>query len=128
MGEGSAAPPALARHQLRKHAPRAGARADRRARVLRQSRDAGARGRRGRFGRFENLRRLEAEHAFRGRRLAPADPDNADLYKVRRGKVAGYRDYFNEEQLAAIDRLTSTTLSPFFGYPDTYVQEPAAAG
>jgi sulfotransferase family protein len=77
------------------------------------------------FTRFENLRRLEAERAFRGSRLAPADPNNPDSFKVRRGKIAGYRDYFDADQLAAIDRLTVAALSPFYGYPASYASEAA---
>lgn len=77
------------------------------------------------FAKFENLRRLEAEKAFRGRRLAPTDPDNPDSFKVRRGKVGGYRDYFDDAQIAAIDRLTSTTLASFYGYPETYTCGPS---
>jgi hypothetical protein len=78
------------------------------------------------FARFENLKRLEAENAFRGRRLAPGDAGNPDSFKVRRGKVGGYRDYFDDEQVTEIDRLTSSTLSPFYGYPATYPREAAA--
>jgi hypothetical protein len=68
------------------------------------------------FARFDNLRKLETGRAFPGPRLSPGDPDNPDSYKVRRGKVGGYRDYFDDDQLAVIDRLTRTTLSPLYGY------------
>ena len=68
------------------------------------------------FARFDNLKALETQRAFPGPRLAPSDPQNPDSYKVRRGKVGGYRDYFDDGQLAVIDQLTSTRLSPFYGY------------
>jgi alcohol sulfotransferase len=35
---------------------------------------------------------------------------------VRRGKVGGYRDYFDDEQVAAIDELMSRRAGPLFGY------------
>lgn len=68
------------------------------------------------FARFDNLKKLETDRAFPGPRLAPGDPRNPDSYKVRRGKVGGYRDYFDDGQLDAIDRLMRTTLSPFYQY------------
>jgi hypothetical protein len=78
------------------------------------------------FASFDNLKQLEANRAvaFGGggdvRCLAPGDPHNPDSYKTRRGKVGGYRDYFTDGQVAAIDRLTNATLSPFYGYPATH--------
>ena len=53
---------------------------------------------------------------LRGIRLAPGDRSNPDTYKVRRGKVAGYRDNFTEDQLAQIDGLVLERLSPFYGF------------
>jgi len=53
---------------------------------------------------------------LKGIRMAPGDRGNPDTYKARRGKVAGYRDDFSEDQLAAIDGLVQERLSPFFGY------------
>ena len=53
---------------------------------------------------------------LKGIRMAPGDRANPDTYKARRGKVAGYRDYFTDDQLAEIDGLVRERLSPFFGY------------
>ncbi len=70
------------------------------------------------FASVENLRKLEKENFFwrSGSRLTPRDKGNPDSYKVRRAKVGGYRDYFDDQQLAEIDALVSTGLSPVFGY------------
>jgi hypothetical protein len=35
---------------------------------------------------------------------------------VRRAKVGGYRDYFEEHEIAAIEELIQVTLAPSFGY------------
>jgi hypothetical protein len=69
------------------------------------------------FASLENIRKLEERQLFwlRDIRLAPKDRSNLDTYKVRRGKVAGYRDYFNDDQLAQIERLVREQLSPFYG-------------
>lgn len=67
---------------------------------------------------FENMKKLEEKRVFwlSGHRLLPGDRNNPNSYKVRRAKVGGYRDYFDEEQIAMIDELVHSTLSPFYGY------------
>jgi len=70
------------------------------------------------FASYENMKKKEAENAFRlsGGRMAPRDQGNPDSYKVRRAKVGGYRDYFDDEQIAAIDAMVADRLDPVYGY------------
>lgn len=70
------------------------------------------------FAAYDNMKNLETKKTFRlsGRRLVPGDRENPDSYKVRRAKVGGYRDYFDESQIAEIDAILRASLSPFFGY------------
>ena len=70
------------------------------------------------FAAYENMKKLEAKKTFKssGARVVPGDRNNPDSYKVRRAKVGGYRDYFDDGQVTQIDRLVDTTLSPSFGY------------
>ena len=70
------------------------------------------------FASVENMRAMEKSTYFRGvgDRMKPRDAGNPDSYKVRRAKAGGYRDYFTDEELARIDQLIATTLSPAFGY------------
>ena len=70
------------------------------------------------FASLENMKRMEQQRVFwlSGGRLVPKDRSNPNSYKVRRGKVAGYRDDFDAAQLAEIDRVVETTLDPLFGY------------
>jgi len=72
------------------------------------------------YASFDNMKRLESGRAFRfsGGRIAPRDRDNPNTYKVRRGKVSGYRDYFTAEQNAEIDAFIDSRLSPVFGYAE----------
>jgi len=74
--------------------------------------------------------KLETKRVFwlSGSRMAPADRSNPDSYKVRRGKVGGYRDYFDDGQIARIDAIIGDRLSPFFGYGSVQDLEPAANG
>jgi hypothetical protein len=66
------------------------------------------------FASYENMRKLEEEEGFRSKRLVPGDRGNPDSYKVRRAKVGGYRDYFNDRELTVIDDLVRSGLSPHY--------------
>jgi hypothetical protein len=77
------------------------------------------------FASIDNMRRLETRQVFwlSGRRLAPGDQGNPESFKVRRAKVGGYRDYFDDTQVAEIDAMVRDRLIPAFGYGEG---EPAA--
>jgi hypothetical protein len=70
------------------------------------------------FASFDNLKQLEQRAAFGSadRRIVPGEASNPDSFKVRRGKVGGYRDYLSAEQAAELDGLVAARLSPAFGY------------
>ena len=70
------------------------------------------------YGAYENMKKMEEKQSFRlsGGRMMPKDRDNPDSYKVRRAKVGGYRDYFDDDQLALIDARVANDLDPIFGY------------
>jgi alcohol sulfotransferase len=69
------------------------------------------------FASFENLKKLEQRAAFTGhRRLTPGAADNPDSYKVRRAKVGGFRDYFDDDQVATIEAYIQGNLDPGYGY------------
>ena len=67
------------------------------------------------FSRFENMQKLEAAGAFDSNILHPGDVRDPESFKVRRGKVGGYREYLSlEDQKYAADALTK--LDRRFGY------------
>src|SRR5262245_11826488 len=70
------------------------------------------------FASFDNLREMEARRAFKsaGKRMAPGDTRDPDSYKVRRAKVGGYRDYFDDDQVEQIESYIQIHLEPQFGY------------
>lgn len=78
----------------------------------RQIREAAA------YASYDNMKQLEQQNVYRlsGARLAPGDQANPQSYKVRRAKVGGWRDYFDDQQVAAIDALLAARPSPPFGY------------
>lgn len=73
------------------------------------------------YASYDNMKQLEEKRVFwlSGGRLKPGDHDNPQSYKVRRGKVGGYRDYFDDQQVAAIDALLAARPAPPFGYGAT---------
>ena len=70
------------------------------------------------FASVENMRNLETQKKFwlAGSRMRAADTKNPDSFKVRRGKVGGFRDYFDEQQTAALERMIEERLMPGYGY------------
>lgn len=71
------------------------------------------------FASFEKLKQKEQNNFFRNTRLAPRNADDPDSYKVRRAKVGGYRDYFNDEQISAMESYLFKHLSKHYGYSRT---------
>lgn len=85
------------------------------------------------YSSVENMRKLEEKNVFwlAGGRMKPGKKGDPNSYKVRRAKVGGYRDYFDEVQAAQIDELVAKELSPAFGYdssPETDDADRSAAG
>lgn len=68
------------------------------------------------FADFESLKRKERDNYFNNSRLQARNAEDPDSFKVRRGKVGGYRDYFTAEQADKIDRFVAERLHPAFGY------------
>jgi Sulfotransferase domain len=67
------------------------------------------------FSRFENMQKLEAAGVFDSKILHPGDVRDPESFKVRRGKVGGYREYLSiEDQEYAAEVLRE--LDPRFGY------------
>jgi len=67
------------------------------------------------FSRFENMQKLEAAGAFDSNILHPGDVRDPESFKVRRGKVGGYREYLSvdDQQFAA---TAMRELDRQFGY------------
>ena len=81
------------------------------------------------FSSYENMKKMEQKKTFwlSGGRMVPKDRDNPNTSKVRRAKVGGYRDYFDDDQVARIEALVNSTLSPYYGYNSPAAEpEPAA--
>ncbi len=81
------------------------------------------------FASVENMRKLEEKGTFwlAGSRMKAGDKSNPDSFKVRRAKVGGYRDYFDDAQVAQLNAITEARLLPGFGYLAAEQAPPRAA-
>jgi hypothetical protein len=59
---------------------------------------------------------VRAGDAFQTRAFQPANPDDPDSFKVRKGKVGGYTDYLGEKEIEYLDKRIREDLNPVFGY------------
>jgi Sulfotransferase domain len=59
------------------------------------------------YCRFDNLKRAEAEQRFRGTALVPGRPGDPEAFKVRKGKVGGYRDYLAQDDIEYINHAVA---------------------
>lgn len=70
------------------------------------------------YASFDNMRRLEVEGEVGGGRLLlrPADKNDPESYKTRRGRTGGYRDYLSSPDIAYLDSRISNELDPCYEY------------
>jgi len=69
------------------------------------------------FSDFRNMRKLEAAGEFGSKILQPRDREDPESFKVRQGKVGGFRDYLSSESQNYAGRVCAR-LHPRFGYND----------
>jgi hypothetical protein len=65
---------------------------------------------------FERMKRLERDNRYNRSWLRAGNVGDDDSFKVRRGKIGGYADYFTDSEIADINRLIRENLAPVFGY------------
>jgi hypothetical protein len=69
------------------------------------------------FAAYENMKKMEQDAFFKGSgaRVKPGDKDNPESFKVRKAKVGGYRDHFDDAQCEQLEAMVAK-LDPVFGY------------
>ena len=68
------------------------------------------------WGSFENLQKLETRGTFSQGGMKLVNADDPSTFKVRRGKVGGYREDFEPAQVAELEALVRDTILPELGY------------
>lgn len=66
------------------------------------------------YARFENLRRLEAGGAVHKAALRPVDRDDPESFKVRQGRVGGYRQSLSDDDIAFIEDALARNPCPLY--------------
>ena len=71
------------------------------------------------FASVENMRAMETGRTFwkSGSRMVAKDASNPDSFKVRKAKVGGYRDYFDDAQVLEMQALVKKELAGFYDFP-----------
>jgi hypothetical protein len=68
------------------------------------------------FASFDNMRKMEAEGRFQSGILTPADQNDQDSYKTRKGKTGGYVDHLSKDEIQSLNQKMQNTLASFYGY------------
>jgi len=66
-------------------------------------------------GEFSKMKKLEETDALKNERLKPPEDGDPEGFKVRKGKVGGYREYFTEDDKEYVDTFLRDELDDFFG-------------
>ena len=69
-----------------------------------------------RYASFENMRRLSLRELAIDGRMAPADIQDPESYKVRKGKIGGYTEYLSTAEIEYIEERMRRDLPTAFGY------------
>jgi hypothetical protein len=68
------------------------------------------------YASFRNMQKIEAGEEVKSFKLKAGDVNDPNSYKVRRGKVGGFRDELTPEQVAQLDAKMAAVLPAFYGY------------
>lgn len=68
------------------------------------------------WGSFDNLQKMETNGTFSQGGMKLVNANDPSTYKVRRGKVGGYRDDFDPQQVAELEALVRDRILPELGY------------
>jgi hypothetical protein len=64
------------------------------------------------YASFENMKKMEASGGFERKMMQPGDAADKESFKVRKGKVGGFREYLSDDDLAYVDEQIATLGDP----------------
>ena len=68
------------------------------------------------WGSFDNLQKLETSGTFRQGGMKLVNRNDPSTYKVRRGRVGGYREDFAPDQVEELEALVRERIAPELAY------------
>jgi sulfotransferase family protein len=72
------------------------------------------------FSSFDRMKSMEREDKFKSDKLRPGNINDAESFKVRKGKVGGFAEYLTGDQIAHLTSRMNKVLSPYFGYTSEF--------
>jgi len=75
------------------------------------------------FASFDNMKSMEKVNKFASNRIGVKAAEDAESYKVRKGRVRGYHSYLSQDDVAFLTDVINTKLSPYFGYRYLWEEE-----
>jgi hypothetical protein len=72
------------------------------------------------FASFDNMKKMEKSKKVESKSLRPSNDSDPESFKVRRGKVGGYKDYLNDDDLTFLESAIAK-LDRRFGYQTAVV-------
>ncbi len=67
------------------------------------------------FARFDNMKKMEVDGYFNDPKMRPGDTNDEESFKVRKGRIGGYREYLGQEDIRFIDHTVEEIGCPFVG-------------
>lgn len=65
---------------------------------------------------FSNMQKIEKKGGTKSDKLKPADVNDVNSYKTRKGKIGDYKNHFSAQEIEYLNKKMQDNLSPFFGY------------
>lgn len=66
------------------------------------------------FGSFDNMKKMEYNQSLKASIMQAGQQNDNESYKVRKGKIDGYKDYLNQTDIDYIDRVIERMGCPFY--------------
>lgn len=69
------------------------------------------------FNRIDALRRREKSGEYQSSRLRPGNASDPESFKARKGKIGGFVDYLDPEDIARMTEVIREEMDPWYRYP-----------
>jgi len=70
------------------------------------------------YASFDNMLKMSLNELSEESRLAPADPQDPESFKMRRGEIGGYKRYLSAADVEYVEERIRRNLPSFFRYTD----------
>ncbi len=69
------------------------------------------------FNQIDALRKREQSGTYDSSRLRPGNAADPESFKARKGKIGGFVDYLEPDDIERMDHVIKVELDPWYGYP-----------